>query len=438
MREERNVPRSRLNRLTQLGKLAGGVAGGMLSEGVRQLSRGNKPAMGDLLLTPANARRVADRLAEMRGAAMKVGQLLSMETGEFLPPELTQILSRLRKDAYSMPLGQVADVLSTAWGDGWQQQFSRFSFTPLAAASIGQVHEATLKTGEKLAIKIQYPGVRESIDSDVDNVATLLRFTNLVPAGIEFSALLDEAKSQLHKEANYEQEAEYMARFGGFLKEDSRFEVPTIVPELTGPNVLAMSFMDGAPLETAESQPQPERDRVAAALLDLSMRELFEWGWLQSDPNFANFLYNAETKKIQLLDFGATREIPADRRNQFRALLTAAQAHDHQAILDTAYTIGYAEPADPLIYREGIGQLISTACTPLTEPHNYDFSTSQLANEVADVAWELRVKEKFGRLPPPDVLFLHRRLGGLYLVFARLGARLAVREQVSPYLDLVA
>lgn len=434
MREEKNVPRSRLNRLAQLGKLAGGVAGGMLGEGVRQLSRGNKPAMGDLLLTPANAQRVANRLAEMRGAAMKVGQLLSMETGEFLPPELTQILSRLRKDAYSMPLGQVADVLNAAWGQGWEQQFSRFSFTPLAAASIGQVHEATLKTGEKLAIKIQYPGVRESIDSDVDNVATLLRFTNLVPKDIDFSALLEEAKSQLHVEADYQQEAEYMGRFGAYLEDDSRFEVPRIVGHLTGPNVLVMTFMDGEPLETVESEPQAERDRVAAALLDLSMRELFEWGWLQSDPNFANFLYNAQTRKIQLLDFGATREIPTERRAQFRALLTAAQARDQKAILDTAYSIGYAEPTDPRAYREAIGQLISTACTPLAEPHSYDFSTSQLANQVADIAWQLRVKEKFGRLPPPDVLFMHRKLAGLYLLFARLGARLAVKQQVSPYL----
>ena len=106
------VPSSRLARLARLGSLASGVAGGMLAEGVRQWSRGNRPSVGDLLLTPGNAQRVADQLSRLRGAAMKVGQLLSMDAGDLMPPELAAILARLRADAQAMPMSQLISPLT--------------------------------------------------------------------------------------------------------------------------------------------------------------------------------------------------------------------------------------------------------------------------------------------------------------------------------------
>jgi predicted unusual protein kinase regulating ubiquinone biosynthesis (AarF/ABC1/UbiB family) len=174
------VPSGRGSRLARLGWMATGIAGSMMAEGARQLAQGNRPKMSSLLLTPANARRVADQLAKLRGAAMKVGQLVSMETGDLLPPVLAEILARLRSDARAMPKSQVTSVLEASWGKGWERQFKHFSYTPLAAASIGQVHRAQTRDGRDLAIKIQYPGVRESIDSDVDNVAGLLRLSGLL------------------------------------------------------------------------------------------------------------------------------------------------------------------------------------------------------------------------------------------------------------------
>ncbi len=195
------VPTHRLSRLAKLGSLATGVAGGMIAEGARQLAKGNRPTAKDMLLTPANAKRVTDQLAQMRGAAMKVGQLLSMDTGDLLPEELTQILSRLRSDAKPMPFSQLTKILHDNWGEGWNKSFQQFSFEPIAAASIGQVHSAHTKDGRHLALKIQYPGVRESISSDVDNVATLLRVSGLIPKEVNVKPLLDEAKQQLQLEA---------------------------------------------------------------------------------------------------------------------------------------------------------------------------------------------------------------------------------------------
>lgn len=232
------VPGGRLARLARLGSLATGVAGGMIAEGARQLAAGKRPTVGDLVLTPANARRVADQLAQLRGAAMKVGQLMSMDAGNLLPPELAAILARLREDARTMPMSQVVQVLETHWGQGWEQGFERFSFTPCAAASIGQVHRARTHDGQELAIKLQYPGVRRSIDSDVDNVATLLRVSGLLPRALDLAPLLEEAKRQLHEEADYLREAGNLQRFAGLLGADADFVLPAPVPALTRSDIL--------------------------------------------------------------------------------------------------------------------------------------------------------------------------------------------------------
>jgi len=154
MSKTSSVPRNRVSRFARLGGLAGGIAGGMIAEGVRQLSRGNLPSPSDLVLTPGNARRVAEQLANLRGAAMKLGQLLSMDSGALLPPELAEILARLRADARPMPMSQLVAVLGQSWGRDWEKGFQRFSFTPLAAASIGQVHSAVAKDGRRLALKV--------------------------------------------------------------------------------------------------------------------------------------------------------------------------------------------------------------------------------------------------------------------------------------------
>ena len=137
MTRELGIPVSRTSRLLHLGRLAGGIAGGAVAQGLRALGSGNMPAGSDLLLTPANARRLADRLSELRGAAMKVGQLLSMEGGDLLPREFTDVLARLRDSAHSMPMLQLAAELEAAWGEDWIDQFERFFFQPVAAASIG-------------------------------------------------------------------------------------------------------------------------------------------------------------------------------------------------------------------------------------------------------------------------------------------------------------
>ena len=209
-RHSRAVPSRRLSRLGQFGRLAGGVAGGMLAEGARRLATGERPRISDLLLTPGNAARVADRLSHLRGAAMKLGQMISLDSGDMLPPELGEILARLRERAHHMPPQQLQRVLAAEWGQNWRTRLHRFDARPIAAASIGQVHRAITHDGRELAVKVQYPGVRESIDSDVDNVSTLLRVSGLSPRELDIAPLLAEAKLQLHEETDYVREGAQM------------------------------------------------------------------------------------------------------------------------------------------------------------------------------------------------------------------------------------
>ena len=137
-RRHRAIPSSRAARLGAFGRLAGGVASGMLGEGARRLARGERPRMRDLVLTPGNVGRLADRLSHLRGAAMKLGQMISMDAGDLLPPELAAILAQLRSQAHRMPPEQLRRVLDSEWGPDWRRRFARFNATPIAAASIGE------------------------------------------------------------------------------------------------------------------------------------------------------------------------------------------------------------------------------------------------------------------------------------------------------------
>ncbi|MCB1800146.1 MAG: AarF/ABC1/UbiB kinase family protein [Gammaproteobacteria bacterium] len=412
-----------------MGRLAGGMVGGMLGEGARQLARGQRASLADLVLTPANMDRLAERLSEMRGAAMKVGQLLSMDSGDMLPPALGELLARLREDAHTMPLGEVADVLRNAWGEGWQSRFHQFSFTPIAAASIGQVHSAHLDDGRRVAVKVQYPGVRASIDSDVDNVSALLRIARVLPERFDIGPLLDEAKRQLHLEADYQYEADSLTRFAALLDDDPRFLLPNPVPELCTGEVLCMQFLSGDPIESLRQAAAGRRDAAAGALTGLALREVFEWGLVQTDPNFANYLYDVDTGQIQLLDFGATRVYPEHRRNALLALLMAAVDGDDSDLLDAATAVGYLTENDSGRYRQVVIQLLRMAAEPARQD-NYSFGTTDLAQRMRNVVIDMRLREPMGQLPPVDVLYLHRKLGGLYLLLARLRARVPVKQLV--------
>jgi predicted unusual protein kinase regulating ubiquinone biosynthesis (AarF/ABC1/UbiB family) len=432
----RAVPRGRLSRLGAFGRLAGGVAGGMVAEGARRLSAGERPRMDELLLTPGNIGKVADQLSHLRGAAMKLGQMISMDAGDFLPPELSQILARLRDRAHHMPPAQLKQVLAEQWGADWRSRFALFEATPIAAASIGQVHRATTRDGRTLAIKVQYPGIAESIDADVDNVATLLRVSGLLPRQLDLAPLLAEAKQQLHEEADYRREGAQMVRFARLLADAPGFVVPTLDAEFTGDRVLAMSFVGGVPVESLVDAPQETRDAVAAALIGLVLRELLEFGLMQTDPNFANYRYQPDTGRLVLLDFGATRDVAAATADGYRRLIGAGLAGDRAAVCEAALAAGFLGEAAVAGHGPQIDHIIDAILAELNRPGPFDFGDRAFVGVVREEGAALAADRATWHVPPVDTLFVQRKISGTALLAARLRARVDVRSMVTGQMGL--
>ena len=185
-------------------------------------------------------------------------------------------------------------------GRDWEGRFAEFDFEPIAAASIGQVHQAVASDGRQLALKIQYPGVAKSIDSDVDNLATALRLSNILPRDVDVSDLLVEVKRELHREVDYIREARNLQRYAELVERDREFAIPKVHTDLTTSNILAMDHLPGLPLEDVcgPEHPPELRDRTATALMGLVLRELFEFRFVQTDPNFANYLWLPDEGRI--------------------------------------------------------------------------------------------------------------------------------------------
>jgi predicted unusual protein kinase regulating ubiquinone biosynthesis (AarF/ABC1/UbiB family) len=429
----RTVPSSRLSRLAGFGRLAGGIAGNVIGGGAREMLKGQKPDLPSLLLTPANAKRLADELARLRGAAMKLGQLISMDGGEVLPRELADILARLRAEADPMPEKQLNAALEAGWGPGWEGQFQRFDRTPIAAASIGQVHRAVALDGRDLAIKVQYPGVAASIDADVDNVATLVKLSGLLPAGFALDPLLEEAKRQLHEEADYAREGAMLARFGQLAADWPDVVVPALAADLSRPTILAMGHVKGVAIDKAAALPQAERDRLMTLMLRILMAELFDWRLMQTDPNFANYRYDLNSGRLVLLDFGAARQVPDHISDGYRALLASGLAGDDAALLRAMADIGILPPAAPAAMQETILAMARDGFAPLRLDGPFDFGAGGLASNLKDQSQTLIGQRDHFTAPPPDVLFIQRKIAGMYLLAARLKARVDVAALVRPY-----
>lgn len=431
---EKSVPKSRVSRFGRMAKLAGGVAAGMVGEGIRQMAQGQKPQLSSLALTPSNARRLTEQLSAMRGAAMKLGQMMSMETADFLPKELADILGKLRSQAYQMPAAQLEGAMSDALGENWRSRFSQFDNKPMAAASIGQVHRAVSEHGEDIVVKVQYPGVAQSIDSDVDNLATLLKLTSLLPGKMDITTLLRDTKKQLHEEADYQREALYLTQFGEHLQDDERFVVPAVFPELSTETVLTMTYVQGEPVEALAEYEQEVIDDAVEALFSLLLKEMFELQLMQTDPNFANYLYQSETDRLVLLDFGATRTFSKTFVVNYKRLLRAVIADDKQAMVDAATKVGYLASDSNREYQEFLVEVFSIFLEPFATEGVYDFGQAHLTKRLSAASEAMIDFKANWQTPPSDAVYLHRKVGGMFMLAMRLGAQVDVNAMLEPYL----
>ncbi|KAI2623464.1 ABC1-domain-containing protein [Xylaria nigripes] len=424
---ESTVPATRLSRLWNYGGLAAGMLGGALSEGIsRGLGGGGQ---GSVMFSASNMERLVAKLSRMRGAALKLGQMMSFQDSKMLPGPIQEVLQRVQDRADYMPAWQRDRVLAASLGPTWRDLFEEFEDTPIAAASIGQVHRATLKSGRKVAVKIQFPGVADSINSDLDNISLLLKGSKMLPRGLYLNKTIDNARIELGWECDYERELECGKRYKELLSDENDvFSVPEIYPRASGKHVLTMQFMEGVGVTRVKSFTQAQRDWIGTQILRLCLREIVEFHFMQTDPNWTNFLYNAATNKLELLDFGASREFPALFVAQYVSLLAAAARRDRDAVVDYSQRLGYLTGHESRAMLDAHIASILTLAEPFLEsaPAVYDFADQTITERVRGLI-PVMMRERLS--PPPEETYsLHRKLSGAFLLCARLGSQVKCRD----------
>ncbi len=434
-RRSARVPTTRTERVGRLGSMLAGIAGDAAIEALRRAA-GRGESDGSLVLTESNARRLADTLAELRGAAMKFGQLLSLQGGDLLPPEVTALLGTLRSQARFMPRDQLHEVLREELGEDWPERFAEFDEDALAAASIGQVHAAQTVDGRELELKIHYPVVAESIPGDVDNLGVVLKLSRILPPEIDVDELLDDLKRELAFEADYVREAQNTERYRALVEGDPSVFVPRIHEDLSTRRVLAADRVYALPIDDLRSpeHPQERRDRLGEQLLRLVLRELFTFRFMQTDPNFANYLYDAKHERVALLDFGASREFAEHFTESYRRLIAASVEGERSDVIESGRTLGFLQGDETPSANAAFETLCALVVEPLRERGLYDFADSDLSRRVRDHSMGVLLRERLPR-PPTESLFLHRKLAGSFLLCAHIGARV---DGHSLYRELVS
>lgn len=355
-----------------------------------------------------------------------------------LPKQVEEVMLRVQNSANYMPVWQMEQVMRQDLGAQWRDAFDDFDEVPFAAASIGQVHVATLSKshstdpGLRVAVKVQFPGVRESIGSDLSNLRWLVSASALLPKGLFLDNTIRVMRRELDDECDYEREADMGARFAQLLnRPDSNFAVPRVIKDLCSKRILTTEMMKGRPLTQASRFSQEKRDDIARKILELSLRELFEFRLMQTDPNWTNFLYNERTRKIELIDFGATREYDKDFIDDWLCMLRAAIGGRYDECVEWSRKVGYLTGEESAeMERAHVDSMVALG-EPFRQdaPDPYLFENQTITARVrAQIPLMLRQRLT---APPEPTYSLNRKLSGAFLLCARLKARIGCRTMMD-------
>ncbi|KAL9112697.1 MAG: hypothetical protein Q9227_003000 [Pyrenula ochraceoflavens] len=436
MRESR-VPASRLGRLWEYGGLAASMTMGAVGEGFRRVTSTMDQNQGSFLLSAGNLERLVSKLSKMRGAALKLGQMISFQDSKMLPAPLHEVLQRVQDSADYMPAAQRDQVLTADLGSEWRNLFESFDEVPFAAASIGQVHGAVLKSNKsRVVVKVQYPGVATSIDSDLNNLAILLTASRLLPKGLYLEKTIANARTELAWECDYLREANCGRRFKSLLADDTDiFTVPTMIDSASGKQVLTMERMEGTGVTKITDLTQPEKDWIGSQVLRLCLREITEFKYMQTDPNWTNFLLNRSTGKLELLDFGASRDYPDRFISLYSQNLEAASRGDRGSVKELSKDLGYLTGYESQSMADAHVDSVLTLAEPFAEsaPEVYDFRNQTITERVKALI-PVMLRERLA--PPPEETYsLHRKLSGAFLLCARLGSRVRCRNMFQEAME---
>ncbi|KAF5937235.1 hypothetical protein HYC85_024741 [Camellia sinensis] len=436
---ERRVPSTPFSRALGFAGLGAGLAWGTIQESAKRIVFGmpdtqEKQSALSPFLSEKNAERLALALCRMRGAALKLGQMLSIQDESIIPPPILAALDIVRQGADVMPMSQLNQVLDAELGPDWSSKLISFDYEPMAAASIGQVHRAVTKDGLHIAVKIQYPGVADSIESDIENVKRLLDYTNLIPERLFLDRAMKVAKEELSRECDYELEATNQRRFRDLLSNTKGFYVPKVMTDISSKRVLATELVHGIPIDKVALLTQETRNYVAKKLLELALMELFVFRFMQAhsffpslpDPNWSNFLYDEATRTTNLIDFGAARDFPKCFVDDYLRMVLACANSDREEVIAMSKRLGFLTGMESEIMLEAHVQAAFVVGLPFSKTGGYDFRSTNITQSVSNLgATMLRHR----LTPPPDEVYsLHRKLSGAFLACIKLGAVVPCRE----------
>ena len=430
LKEGEPVPSTRAGRAFGFARL--GV--GLLFGSARNTFKGSAREGDTVLVNDDNANLLASTLCRMRGAALKLGQMLSIQDESLLPPALSHALAQVRQGADAMPKRQLLQQLSEQFGVNWRDKFESFDESPFAAASIGQVHRARIyENGElvDVVVKVQYPGVARSIESDLRNLSMLITWTGLAPKGLFIENVIRVGTEELKVECDYTQELRNQEIMKSLVEADdflsqNRFVVPGVYESHSSGQVLTSEYRKGGTIDKVLHLEQEERDRIGTAFMYLTMRELFVWRRLQTDPNWGNFLYDPHTRTTSLIDFGATSEYSKDFVDGYLRIVWASSNMDESTLMEQSHKMKFLTGEENEEMVEAHKQSAYTVGEPFQTNEPFDFRASNISSRMSA---HTSVFLKHRLTPPPDEVYtLHRKLAGAYMLCIKLGARVKCRE----------
>ncbi|CAK9817763.1 Atypical kinase COQ8B, mitochondrial [Anthophora quadrimaculata] len=425
------VPATRFQRMISFGTLGVGLGVGTVAEYTRRTFGLKEQGLGDtfdsLFLTKANAERIVSTLCKVRGAALKIGQILSIQDDSIISPELQKVFERVRQSADFMPTWQVEKVLASELGHDWRNKLTTFEDKPFAAASIGQVHHGTLLNGQDVAIKIQYPGVAMGIQSDVENLVGIMKIWNIFPKGMFIDNLVEVAKRELAWEVDYVREAECTRRYKKLIESYSDYYVPAVIDELSTSQVFVTEMVEGIPVDKCTSMDMETREHICKLIMRLCLKELFVFRYMQTDPNWSNFFYNPDTRQLVLLDFGACREYEKSFMDKYIEIIHAASEGNRGKILNLSREMGFLTGYESKIMEEAHVDTVMVLGQVFDKNHKYyDFGGQDVTKRVQSLVPTILDHRL---CPPPEEIYsLHRKLSGVFLLCAKLQVKINCRD----------
>ncbi|SBT48294.1 ABC1 family, putative [Plasmodium ovale wallikeri] len=416
------VPVSPLSRATVFGKVFFNIAKNSSVEYIKNLLTNKKKNMDnkkDIILNEKNAEILANGLSKMRGVVLKLGQMISLQD-EYISPILVKALKLVNNSADIMPKDQLIHVLKRELGNDYEKKFDFIDYKPFASASIGQVHKAVINKN-KVAVKVQYPGIYESIDSDIKNVLFINEYTNLLVKNLYIENLCREIKKELKCECDYINEAKYYVLFKNIFQNSKYFYVPTVYSKYVTKHILVTSYIEGITIDhVAQKYSQSIRDSIGKRIIYLCLYELFVLKIMNTDPNLGNFLYNVQDDKLCLIDFGATRSYKNEFVDKYLRLVKSSIDEDESKIYHYSYMLNFFTGKENDDMKKSHIKSVILVGEPF-KSNLYDFGKNDLAKQI----YKLLPKIIYNRLTPPrsEIYTLHRKLSGSYLICMKLKAR---------------